>query len=241
MNGSSLGILAADAANAPRPRRRAPACAEAAALEGSSRDGAEPARSAIRWAVDHAAELQADPQRIAAGGDSAGGNLAAAAINRLAADPAAPVLRAQLLLFPVTDHPGTQYPSYKENGSGYGLTAEAMQWYWGQYVQGTDPDAPEVSPLRQNALPQLPPTLLATAEYDVLRDEGIAYAEKLRGAGVAVTHLHAPDMHHDYPVSPGTVARFPQCLTTLSEIAGWLRATLGTPLPERIGAHAGEA
>ena len=63
--------------------------------------------------------------------------------------------------------------------------------------------------------------------YDVLREEGLAYAEKLEAAGIAVTHLHAPDMHHNFPVHPGTVARFPQCDTALAEIADWLRATLG--------------
>ena len=72
---------------------------------------------------------------------------------------------------------------------------------------------------------------MATAEYDVLRDEGIAYAEKLRAAGVATTHFHAGDMHHDFPVSPATVVRFPECLTALQEISGWLRGVLDVPLP----------
>jgi acetyl esterase/lipase len=70
-------------------------------------------------------------------------------------------------------------------------------------------------------------TLVATAEYDVLRDEGIAFAEKLEAAGITVTQLHAPDMNHNFPVDPGTVARFPQCYAALTEIARWLRATLG--------------
>jgi acetyl esterase len=68
--------------------------------------------------------------------------------------------------------------------------------------------------------------LVATAEYDVLRDDGIAYAEKLKSAGVVVTHIHAADMHHNFPVHPETVARFPQCRAALNEIAGWLQATL---------------
>jgi acetyl esterase len=87
--------------------------------------------------------------------------------------------------------------------------------------------APDASPLQSQKVPPLPPTLVATAEYDVLRDEGIAYAEKLEAAGVAVTQLHAPDMNHNFPVDPGTVVRFPQCDAALTEIARWLRATLG--------------
>ncbi len=189
------------------------------------------ALAAVRWAAEHASDLHADPARLALGGDSAGGNLAAAALNRLAAEASAPRLAAQLLLYPVLDHPTAQHPSYEENATGYGLTAESMRWFWRQYTQNADPGDPAVSPLRTQTLPPLPPTLITTAEYDVLRDEGTAYAEKLRAAGVMTTHLHAPDMHHDFPVSPATVARFPQCLTTLNQVAGWLRATLGIKLP----------
>jgi acetyl esterase len=216
--------LLSDAADVPIlsvDYRQPPEHAFPAALEDSV--------AAVTWAVEHAAELGADPRRVALGGDSAGGNLTAAAANRLAARGASPVV-AQLLLFPVLDHFSAQHPSYEENATGYGLSAESMRWFWGQYTQGHDPNDPDLSPLRIQQLPALPPTLVTTAEYDVLRDEGIAYAEKLRAAGNAVTHLHAPEMHHDFPVSPATVARFPQCLTTLNEIAGWLRAMLHTPL-----------
>lgn len=75
-------------------------------------------------------------------------------------------------------------------------------------------------------LPSLPPVFIATAEYDVLRDEDLAYAEKLQAAGVSVTRLHAPDMHHNFPVHPETAARFPQCDEALSQFAGWLRKTM---------------
>ena len=191
----------------------------------------EDAVAAIHWAAAHPDELGIDPHRIAVGGDSAGGNLAAAAANRLASQPNAPGLRGQLLLYPVTDHPSANHPSYQENATGYGLTGDAMRWFWQQYAPDMDPHNPELSPLRHPSLPtSLPPALVTTAEYDVLRDEGLAYADKLRAGGVAVTHLHAPDMHHNFPVSPATVARFPQSLETLNHIAGWLRATLRTPL-----------
>jgi acetyl esterase len=91
-------------------------------------------------------------------------------------------------------------------------------------MRRVSPNDPNVSPLQE--IPELPPTLVATAEYDVLRDESIAYAEKLRVAGIAVPHLHAPDMGHNFPATPNLVARFSQCNETLAEIADWLKATL---------------
>lgn len=187
--------------------------------------------AAFHWAAEHANELGIHPAYLALGGDSAGGNLAAVASNILAATPHAPQPRAQLLLYPVADHPSANHRSYEENATGVGLTAESMRWFWSQYARDVDPAEPALSPLRLDPIPSLPPTLIATAEYDVLRDEGCAYAEKLQHAGVVTTHIHAPDMNHDFPVSPATVNRFPQCETTLNHIAGWLRATLGAPLP----------
>ena len=85
-----------------------------------------------------------------------------------------------------------------------------------------------ISPLRLETVPALPPTLVATAEYDPLRDGGIAYAEKLTKAGLSLVHLYAPDMHHNFPVHPRTVVRFPQCNETLREIADWLKTTVAT-------------
>jgi acetyl esterase len=187
--------------------------------------------TATRWAARHAAEWGGDPTRLALGGDSAGANLAAVVANTLCAAGEGPDLRALLLLYPVADHPSANHPSYTENATGYGLEANGMRWFWEQYGRGISPNDPDASPLRLPQLPSLPPTLVATAEYDVLRDEGIAYAEKLAAAGVAVTHVHSPDMHHNFPVHPGTVARFPQSEAALAEFAGWLRNTLGVPVP----------
>lgn len=188
--------------------------------------GLEDARAAARWARAEAAGHGADPARLAIGGDSAGANLAAAALNGLAAGEGA-AFKAQVLLYPVTDHPSGGHASYAENATGYGLEAALMGWFWKTYAPGVAPGLPDVSPLRHPALPPLPPTLVATAQYDVLRDEGIAYADKLRAAGVAVRHLHAGDMHHDFPALPGTVGRFPQCAAALAAMADWLKATLG--------------
>ena len=192
----------------------------------SSPAALEDALAAVRWAANDAAQWGGDAGRLALGGDSSGGHLAAVTANRLSATPEGPALRGLLLLYPVTDHPDANHLSYTENATGYGLEAKLMRWFWEQYAPGSSPDDPNVSPLRLHKVPLLPPTLVATAEYDVLRDDGIAYAEKLGEAGVAVTHLHAPDMHHNFPVHPATVARFPQSNAALTQIAAWLRATL---------------
>jgi acetyl esterase len=198
--------------------RRAPENPHPAALED--------ALTAVHWAANNAAQWGGDPARLALGGDSSGGHLAAVTANRLCAAREAPALRGLLLLYPVTDHPNANHLSYTENAIGCGLEAKLMRWFWEQYARGFSPDDPDVSPLRLHKVPPLPPALVATAEYDVLRDDGIAYAEKLGAAGVAVTHVHAPDMHHNFPVHPATVARFPQSDTALTRIATWLRATL---------------
>lgn len=182
------------------------------------------AAAALHFVTANCAEWHGDPRRIALGGDSAGGNLAAVTAHRVAAT--LPDLRALLLLYPVTDHPSAQHRSYDENGSGYGLDAGLVAWFWEQYAPHASPDDPQISPLRIGAIPSLPPTLVATAEYDVLRDEGIAYATRLANAGIDVTHLHAADMHHNFAVFPDTVARFPQAIETLDAIAAWLRRTL---------------
>lgn len=188
----------------------------------------EDVRTAVQWASEHAAEWGGDAVRMALGGDSAGGSLAAVTGNQLCREDASPPLRALMLLYPVTDHPSAGHPSYAENAAGYGLDASLMRWFWEQYAPGVSPDNPDVSPLCLGQVPPLPPTLVATAEYDVLRDESVAYAEKLKAAGIAVTHLHSPDMGHNFPATPNLIGRFPQCMETLAEIAGWLRATLAT-------------
>lgn len=182
--------------------------------------------TATRWAAEHASEWGGDASRIALGGDSAGANLAAVTGNRICAEKGALKLRALMLLYPVTDHPGAEHASWAENATGFGLEGNLMRWFWEQYAPGVSPDDSNVAPLRLREMPALPPTLVTTAGYDVLRDEGLAYKEKLEAAGVAVTHLHAPDMGHNFPVTPNQVMRFPQCVETFGEIAAWLKATL---------------
>jgi acetyl esterase len=198
--------------------RLAPECPYPAALEDIAR--------ALRVAEASASQWGVDATRLGLGGDSSGANLAAATAHRLCGSGEI-ALRALLLLYPVTDHPRNEHRSYRENATGYGLEASLMRWFWDQYAPGVRADDPDASPLRLTDLPPLPSTLITTAEYDVLRDEGVEYAHKLRAAGVELTHLHAPDMHHNFPVHPATVARFPQCDAALGQIGAWLKRTLG--------------
>src|SRR5712691_2990426 len=160
--------------------------------------GIEDCLHATRWAAASAAELGADPTRIAVAGDSAGANMAAVTALR-ARDEGGPALCGQLLLYPVTDYytPGT--PSYAENGEGYGLTRETMKWFWDHYLRDpTEGAHPHASPLRAPDLSDLPPTLVITAEYDPLRDEGELYAEKLKAAGVPTQSLRYDGVNHGF-------------------------------------------
>ena len=138
---------------------------------------------ALRWAHANATELGIDANRIAVGGDSAGGNLAAVVAN-LQPVP----LKFQMLIYPVTDATRSSQ-SYKDNGEGYRLTAAGMKWFCDHYLSGSmgTPTDPRVSPLFADAttLTSAPPAIVITAEYDPLRDEGEQYAHRLIEAGVA--------------------------------------------------------
>jgi acetyl esterase len=153
--------------------------------------------AAAQWAARSAAEIGGDPSRVAVGGDSAGGNLAAV-VSLMARDRGGPRLRFQLLIYPVTDCAfGTA--SYRENAEGYFLTTAMMKWFWGQYL--ADPAAGAqayASPLRARDLSGLPPALCITAGYDPLRDEGEAYAKRLAEAGVAATLSRYDGMFHGF-------------------------------------------
>ena len=157
----------------------------------------EDAYAGLRFIVEQAGRLGIDARRVAVGGDSAGGNLAAV-VALMARDRRGPALRQQVLIYPVTDH-RFDTPSYRENATGYVLTAEGMRWFWRQYLardeQGAEPYA---SPLRAQSLAGLPPALVITAECDPLRDEGEAYAARLRDAGVAITLTRYPGIFHGF-------------------------------------------
>ena len=146
---------------------------------------------ALQWTAAHVNELGGDPARIAVGGDSAGGNLAAV-MAQLARDDG-PHLAAQILIYPVLDldmDRSDRYPSLHDNADGYHVTRDELRWCVSNYLPaGTDPADPRISPARHPDLTGLPATVLAVAEYDPLRDQGTAYAGALRTASVPVT-LH---------------------------------------------------
>jgi len=143
--------------------------------------------AAVQYVFDHAEEFQVDPARIAVGGDSAGGNLAAV-ISNLAKDKQNPAICFQLLLYPATNIWGEPTPSMVENAEGYFLTKGTMEWFLDCYSNGEEEDKgnPLLAPILYNNFSGLPPALVITAEYDPLRDEGELYAKKLEEAGVKV-------------------------------------------------------
>jgi acetyl esterase len=158
--------------------------------------GLEDCYAATQWAAEHAADLGGDSARVAVGGDSAGGNLAAA-VCLLARERGGPALRHQLLIYPVTDS-NFERPSYRDNADGYLLTRGMMQWFWQQYLE--DPgqaDNPLAAPLHAD-LAGLPAATVITAGFDPLRDEGQAFAAKLEASGVAVEHLEFKGMIHGF-------------------------------------------
>lgn len=152
--------------------------------------GVDDAWAALRWAHDHAGDLGADPTKLAVGGDSAGGNFAA--VTALRARDGGVALRLQLLVYPGTDF-SRRRPSYTENAA-YVLTPEAIEWFERHYA----PDRTDwrASPLLAPDLAGVAAAVVLTCEYDPLRDEGNAYAERLRAAGVAVEHVQVPGMIH---------------------------------------------
>ena len=142
--------------------------------------------AATKWVAEKAATFNGDAARVAVGGDSAGGNLAAV-VSLMARDRGGPSLVYQLLIYPATDYylPGT--PSVEENAEGYMLTRNDMIWFLGHYMSSeADIKHPYIFPLRAEDLSGLPPAMVITAEYDPLRDEGETYAVRLEQAGVTV-------------------------------------------------------
>ena len=153
--------------------------------------------AALDWAVTHADSIGVDGQRLAVGGDSAGGNLAAAVTLRARANQG-PQITSQLLIYPALDA-GMGFASVDENAEGYFLEKAGMEWFYGHYVPaGTDVTIPDISPLHAEDLFGLPQAYIVTAGYDPLRDEGHEYASKLKAAGVSVTYVAYPGMVHGF-------------------------------------------
>ena len=150
--------------------------------------------AALTWLVANADELGLDATRVSIGGESAGANLAAV-VALLARDRGGPALVFQWLDVPATDLTLSQ-PSIDRLGTGYGLTKPDMERFIEAYLRDVDPKDHYVSPLHHDDLSGLPPALIATMEYDPLRDDGFAYAQRLREAGVEVEHHDLPGMTH---------------------------------------------
>jgi acetyl esterase len=160
--------------------------------------------AAACWISEHGPELGLDSTRIAVGGDSAGGNLAAA-VTLICRDRGRPHLLFQLLVYPVTDYQADT-PSRRENIDPYFFNRNSVAWYWSHYL-ASDADGlnPLASPLRASDLRNLPPALVITAEFDPLRDEGEMYAEKLRADGVATELKRYEGMVHGFFAMTGVL------------------------------------
>jgi acetyl esterase len=184
---------------------------------------ADDAWTALRWAHEQLTEIAGQPVPLLVMGDSAGGNLSAVVAQK-ARDAGGPALAGQVLIYPVTDA-DLDNDSYRDPQNQLMLTREAMAWFWDHYA----PDAasrrsPDASPLQAADLSGLPPAIVLTAEYDVLRQEGEAYAERLRAAGVPVEQRRfAGQMHGFFTM----VNVLPGCADAIEYVAGQLDRQLG--------------
>ncbi len=183
----------------------------------------EDCRAAYRWLRSHAGELGGDAARIGLAGDSAGGNLAAV-VSQLAARAGEPVPTCQVLIYPAVDF-ALDTASHRDLEDAHVIPRERILWYSEQYLRGeADRIDVRASPLRATDLTGQPPTLVVTAGFDPLRDEGLAYAERLRAAGVDVVHREYPGQIHAFV---SLTRAIPQGLTCTMEIGDYLRQRVG--------------
>ncbi len=181
--------------------------------------------AATQWVAANAASIHVDPARIAVGGDSAGGNLAAVTA-QMARDRGGPRLVFQLLVYPVIDG-ACDTASYRDNAEGYLLTKDMMRWFWNHYVRDAeDLFNPIASPLRARSLKGLPPALVQTAEFDPLRDEGEAYAAQLKQVGVPVRLTRYNGMIHGFF---GMASVMDRAKTAIDEAGAALRSAFALP------------
>jgi acetyl esterase len=182
--------------------------------------------AAACWVAGHAAELDIDPGRLAVGGDSAGGNLAAA-VTLLARDGGGPALAHQLLVYPNTDYL-SDTASLRENTDPLLFNRTSVDWYWGHYLRtAADGAHPLASPLRATDLSGLPPATVLTAEYDPLRDQGEQYAAALRAAGVPVELTRYAGMVHGFFAMSGVLDT---ATRAIAQAAARLRAAFAPEL-----------
>ncbi|MFC7082005.1 alpha/beta hydrolase [Halorussus caseinilyticus] len=181
----------------------------------------EDATAALRWTAENADAFGGNSERLAVGGTSAGGNLAAVTALRARESESVPDLARQFLFYPITDY-AFDTDSYAENGDGPLLTETDMRWFWDHYLRSeVDGANPYASPLRAPDLANLPPATVVTCGFDPLRDEGVAYADRLAAAGVEVRHDHHPDQPHGFLSTSASVSAADDAL---DEIGSELRA-----------------
>jgi len=186
--------------------------------------------AAVRWVAEHASEIGADPARIAVGGDSAGGNLAAGVALRARAE--GPALAGQLLVYPNTDQLADDQ-SMRAADDPFLFNRHSVAWYRQHYLADPgDAASPLASPLRAGSLAGLPPALVITAEYDPLRDQGEAYARRLASEGVQAELTRYPGMAHGFFTMIGTVDA---SRAAIKQAGSRLRAWFGAaPAPRRV-------
>lgn len=182
--------------------------------------------TALEWVFENAESMQIDTDSVFVGGDSAGGNLAAA-VALLARDNEGPEIARQVLVYPVTDY-GFDTPSYEENGDGGLLSRADMEWFWDHYLRDEiDGKNPYASPLQAQRLEGLPPATVITCGLDPLRDEGAAYAKRLEDAGVPVTHHNYEDCIHGIAQFLADPMDLSRSRDLLGDVAADLRSTTG--------------
>lgn len=158
---------------------------------------AEDSYAALQWVSENAESFNGNASNIVVGGDSAGGNLSAV-VSLMSRDRKGPGIAAQILIYPVTDA-GYDTPSYREFAEGFGLDSDLMVWFGNHYIRSAaDKKDQYLAPLRDEDLSNLPPAYVITSENDVLRDEGLAYAQRLKEAGVPVESFTEKGLVHGY-------------------------------------------
>ena len=185
----------------------------------------EDAYAATEWVAANAASIDGDVDRIAVGGNSAGGNLSAA-VCLMAREKHGPSLTYQLLLYPALNLSSFDTDSYRDYAEGYGLTKAMMEWCVGHYLPDKqDRRNPSASPLLAEDMTDLPPALVLTAEFDPLRDDGEAYANRLKEAGVSVKYSCYDGLVHGFLSVGGAI---PRAKEAIDEAASELRAIFGS-------------
>ncbi|BEV14926.1 alpha/beta hydrolase [Herbaspirillum sp. DW155] len=184
------------------------------------------AYAATKWVAEHGKEIKVDGKRLAVAGNSVGGNMAAV-VALMAKEKGGPALRSEVLLWPVTDA-NFETASYNQFANGYFLTKNMMKWFWDSYTTDAA-KRKEITASPLNATPAqlagLPPTLIQTAEKDVLRDEGEEYGRKLQAAGVAVTSVRYNGMIHDFGLL-NVLAKVPAVQTAMRQAGEELKFRL---------------